>query len=283
MVLQAREDNRKLIERISRGKDTAAQSTVDFIAGMLGGATVADVGLTLLAPTIEAKLLAARGTPALLKTGLKSIQAARASGGLKASIAINTAENLAMEAVSIPMENLDRRETGLLELSAADIGMRAAFTVLFSAGLTTFAHTLQHSDWWRKLFEKSPEQAVALYQKMVTMVKEGVLPDSRLFDDNIDPEVKAKIIIENDTLERGAPLEDIPNFDESREKLDSLYDAILEEEFQVKKAEFEKLENKEGVEAPQKETAASVRKEADDNYKKLVDRAKQMANCLAKG
>ena len=120
MILQAREDNRRLIERISRGKDTYAQSTVDFIAGMLGGATVADVALTLLAPSVEAKLIATRGTPALLKTGLKSIQAARKSGGLKASIAINTAENLAMEAVSIPMENLDRRETGLIELSAAD-------------------------------------------------------------------------------------------------------------------------------------------------------------------
>jgi len=161
--------------------------------------------------------------------------------------------------------------------------MRAAFTVLFSAGLSTFAHTIQHNDWWRNLFEKNPEQAVSLYQKMVTMVKEGVLPDSRLFDDAIDPETKAKIIVENDRLERGEPIENIPNFDESKEKLDSLYDAILEEEFQVKKAEFEKLESKEGVEVPQKETAASVRKEAEDNYKKLTDRAKQLANCLAKG
>jgi hypothetical protein len=159
MVLSSREENRKLTDRIGRGKDTYSQALANFTAGIAGSITVADVALALVAPHVEAGLIAARWFPNLLKPGLKAMQALRASKGVKGDMAVNVGEHLVIEGATIPMEQIDRETLGLEQYGAAEIVVRAIGGVLFTVGLTGLAHVVKESKFWNDWFKRDPERS----------------------------------------------------------------------------------------------------------------------------
>jgi hypothetical protein len=79
------------------------------------------------------------------------------------------------------------------------------------------------------------------------------------------------------------PVDFIPDFDKIEEALKNKINKILEKDYLAKKEAFDKLETKEGVEAPKKETYKTIEKEFDDIDTSIREKIESLANCLTKG
>jgi hypothetical protein len=286
MILSARDENRKLTQRIAKGKDNALQSVLNFTAETLGAANVGDIAMAFLAPQAEAYLLGARWFPKVFKPSLKAIQAAR-SGTLKKKAAIAAAENLAVEGVTIPMEQLDREATGLEQFDAMDIGIRAIGGVLFSMGLSSLAHVLGNSKYWMNYFEENFPEAVKEFVRHFVLMKEGVPYDpvvmGKTWNDMTIQQRQNWVEKQLQPSPDAPPVSDIPTLEKSEEALTNKINSLLHEEYIRKKEKFDALENKEGVEPPRQETYKTIIEDYDAADVKIQEQLKALANCLTKG
>lgn len=264
MILEEREERKKLYSRLQRGKDTYSQSAVNFVASVIGGATVVDVAVTLLLPGIGNMLIAYKGLskfPTLLKA-LKRVKQIRNSAGLRSKIATSVTENLLVEgALAIPVETTTREKLGLKGYSFEEISFRLASSAVFSASLTSIAHAITSSKIWGSLFKKDPDFTLKEIERQKAFIREGVEYDPRLEDPDLSPSAREKIMRENTKTVDNTPIEKHrDNFEDSEKMLEGIIDDLSEEAtYKQKNKEF-------------------------DNYKKsFKKKVRDLSNCLDKG
>jgi hypothetical protein len=282
MFREQREYRRGLIDRAGQGKDTPAQYAANLGAQILGGGTVGDIALALVAPQAEAAVAGARFAPHIVKAMAKSLQAIRKSKGLKGTMFVNMLEHAISELGAIPTENVARKDVGVKEYGAMEIAARVTMGMLFTAGITSFAHVIKNSAFWRNLFEKDPKEAVKKFNSEVKKLKDGIpYNEERLLDswEQMSPEDKADII--KDEIDIGEfKLGDGNGFDNSEEILGKYVDELLEIDHQEKLAAFEKKADTEGLEAPKKESYSEINKDYEKANIQLKSRITDLVNCL---
>jgi hypothetical protein len=282
LILKHREDRRKLIDRTKKAKENPVQLSVDLFATLIGGATAGDVALAMFAPQVEMGIIGARTAPFLAQRAAKAMQGLRNTKGLKGDILANIIENLMMETMAIPMENIAKKDFGEEQMDAGDITARITLGMLFQAGFTTLVHVVKNSAFWRNLFETDPEKAAKLFKEQSNMIKEGIPFDEQTLLDSwgkMSPEDRVKWAKDQTEIDNYNPKE-VPDLDTIEDSFNDHMNELLEMDYEDELAKFEAKGDTEGVEAPKKETTKDVDKLHEEANRKFKEQARALIDCI---